>query len=628
MKLNLSIPFFGMCLLALMLASCGTETVNRYEQNTDLTIKGISNPMCMILTDNGTIYVTNVEGNTVDVFVPDGSGQYTKDSTKTLKETIVGPVGIAIYHDTIFVSNYNNNTISAFVPDGKGNYAYDSVASIPKKIIGPQGLWITPDGTLFVSGFNTNEIFIFERQSDGTYQLNKERTVTDGVMVPTNVMVAPNGTLFVCNWGGNTITQYEPKEDGKFVLMEERTLHSGMADPYGLALDENGNLYVANYTLSKITGFRKHADGHLLYDHELTITKGVNVPVFLHVSEKGTLYSLNYGGTITQYQKEEIARDSIKIVYIPDMSKVGDSLPKHNIEEFPGLAKKVPNFTYAEDLTITDQVMEPQNLKIGPDNLLYVTNFATATINVYQKEKSGKWNFLPGRTISKGLSGLCGIQFDNRGYLYANNFYTNSVTVYIKDKKGNYKYHPELTIATGLNGPFSSTMSADGKTLYSPNFNNNTITIVKQDDMGKWAVTQTITDTSYLGAPTALEIDPNDGTMYVCNLDIGIVAAFDPEEDGKYTFSQEKSFKCFMLDGRPANIGPYRLLIKDDVMYITNFNSGTVYPYVKTPDGYYVLAKDNVMHQGIIGASGIDMDEEGNLIIGSYGINKIVIYKR
>jgi len=115
--------------------------------------------------------------------------------------------------------------------------------------------------------------------------------------------------------------------------------------------------------------------------------------------------------------------------------------------------------------------------------------------------------------------------------------------------------------------------------------------------------------------PVALGID-DGGTMYVTNYGSKIITAFVKGSTGIYTFDDSQTLET-------DKVGSYAVRVKDDILYITNYNNNQVDIYSKTEEGYRVLAKS--ITQDINQPTDLAFDKLGNMYVFNYETNSIVV---
>lgn len=610
-----------MCIL--FFSQCGSVTIEKYTLDKDNTVHKVMTPQGFAVDENGNLYVTAIEHNKLDVYIKGADGKYKIDTNLTITESLSGPQSVAIYKDLMFVSNYISGTVSIFQKSQNGKFVLQKDKTI-SGLNGNQGLFVKKDGSLYISLFNINQIVVFIPNEDGTYIEDKSKTVKEGLSVPINLTFDAKDNMYVSNWGGNTIGVFDKQSDGSYKYNKEMSVSNYLESPYWVTFDKDYVMYVANYGLNMIMTMKQGESGKYVIDKKLCITDQISSPVCVQIMPDGQLCSANYSGTLTFYSKKAYPADSLKEISIKNNTDIGTDFPNYvlSAEE----ENDIPVYKMNPDRTITDQILGIQNLTISPDDEIVAANFLSNTVTFYSQDENGIYQLEAKKTISNP-NGVDALQFDIDNNLWITQFYNSTVVGYVKDKDGIYKPDPDKTIDKNINGPFSSFMSYDNSMLYSPNFNVNNITLLHKNKDGKYELQETIIDKDNIMGPTGLLVDPEDETIYLANLSFGIVSAYSKGENGKYAFNKTKSIRCNGMTDDLGNVGPYRLLMHNELLYVANYNNGSVFIYKKNKDGIFALAK-NRMITGLVGTSGLGIDKDGNLIVSSYGLDKIYVFEK
>lgn len=159
----------------------------------------------------------------------------------------------------------------------------------------------------------------------------------------------------------------------------------------------------------------------------------------------------------------------------------------------------------------------PTRMKIGPDDLIYVTQWSVGTNRILRYEQDG--TFVDEYT-NDGVPRGIGIDWDANDNLYVTSYSGNSVTQFDDTgvSQGNF-------ITTNLNGPTNILSESDGNFLV---LNWSIGTIERFDNTGNFIETFTTEVTQ----PEGIAINPINGNYLVGNGGPGRVDEFEP--DGTY----------------------------------------------------------------------------------------------
>jgi len=169
----------------------------------------------------GTLYVANPGGGTIDAITPSGS--------ISTFATNFGYIDFLARDSSgnIYASLATSNAIEKYSATGTDLGAFASGLNTP------QGLAFYSSSDLFVVNSGSNSVL--KITSGGTTS-----TFVSGLNFPVSIAVNSQGNIFVGSFSSNTITVY----DLAGTLLE--TITSGLSGPGQLAFDSAGNLYVAN----------------------------------------------------------------------------------------------------------------------------------------------------------------------------------------------------------------------------------------------------------------------------------------------------------------------------------------------------------------------------------------------
>lgn len=147
-------------------------------------LTGFSAPVGIAEADDGTLYVTNWSGNTVERIMPDGARSVFTTKVSSPAGIAVGPGG------EVFVASYSGDTVWRFDSPGEGHVLADGLAT-------PAGLFLSGDGkTLLVANRASGEVVAIDIPTGA------KRTVEDGFDLPVGVVRTPDGSLVVSQYGG------------------------------------------------------------------------------------------------------------------------------------------------------------------------------------------------------------------------------------------------------------------------------------------------------------------------------------------------------------------------------------------------------------------------------------------
>lgn len=220
----------------------------------------------------------------------------------------------------------------------------------------PAAVVIGPDGFLYVANWGSDSI---DRHDPVTGEfVNAFAFGGDGILdQPSRMAFGPNGDLYVTSMGNDRVIRYSGK-DGRF-LEAFLDATSGLNRPDGIAFGSDGFLYVANSATGEILKFNA--------------TTGVPAGVFVTFGVAGNI-DLNFGA---------------------NGSLFASSTTANVIREFDGVTGNI----VADLVTAaTGQVTTISGFTRGPDNRIYVADFAGDRVVQYESDGTYLGEYLPAST--------------------------------------------------------------------------------------------------------------------------------------------------------------------------------------------------------------------------------------
>jgi sugar lactone lactonase YvrE len=181
----------------------------------------LNNPFGLAFDSAGNLYVSSFSGTTIEKFTPAGVGSVFASG---LNE----PSGLAFDSaGNLYVASYGANSIEKFTPAGVGSVFASS------GLDGPTGLAFDSVGNLYAANYNNNTVEKFDSSGNGSV------FASSGLNDPSGVAIDGADNVYVSNFGGSTVEKFTPAGVGSVFA-------SGLSKPTGLAFDSATNLYIAN----------------------------------------------------------------------------------------------------------------------------------------------------------------------------------------------------------------------------------------------------------------------------------------------------------------------------------------------------------------------------------------------
>ncbi|MGI5286232.1 virginiamycin B lyase family protein [Nonomuraea polychroma] len=222
---------------------------------------GFSSPTGLAFGRDGTAYVSNWSGGTVERITPDGK-------RSTLAE-VPSPSGVAVDEGgNVYVASYSGDVIYRVTPAGERREFATGFQT-------PAGISFDSKGNLLVCNRASDEILRVTPAGEVS-------RVTGGLNTPVGVIEGPAGDLYVANYVGGVVSRITT--DGKVTAFSDDFDGLGV----GMALDGSGRLYATDRSGGQIK--RVERDGSTV-----PVMSGLSSPVALAMDPKGVLHAATWG---------------------------------------------------------------------------------------------------------------------------------------------------------------------------------------------------------------------------------------------------------------------------------------------------------------------------------------------
>lgn len=158
----------------------------------DAAYTGFNAPTGIAAGADGSLYVSNWGGGTVEKIAPDG--------TRTiLSDRIASPSGIAVDPaGAVYAASYSGDSVTRIDPDGKHTMVAGNLAT-------PTGISFSEDGRLLIANRASGEVLSIDLRS------GEKRTRAAGFSLPVGVVEMPDRSLVVSQYGGG-VTRVMPDD--------------------------------------------------------------------------------------------------------------------------------------------------------------------------------------------------------------------------------------------------------------------------------------------------------------------------------------------------------------------------------------------------------------------------------
>ena len=280
----------------------------------------LNGPEGITVGPDGTLYVADTLQHVVQIYTPDGAGNYPATPQVVLGEPFVQggdgghfvyPRGLAIDDEgNLLVADDYNNRIQIFHPPfTTGQFADDGIhAGANGGLSNPKDIAFS-QGSLFIADFNDSRVLRIPGPFDDPMTTYTADAVFTGVGQPVNLTVAADGTLYVTDGGSGgtpsvkayphaatsgdqTASATDYTFDG--LLTGPSPDNGAQPEPLGIAVTPAGRLVVADYA-----GYRLVIETPAAVGPSLHISPGTLHDADVQASYKATLHASGGTGTLT-----------------------------------------------------------------------------------------------------------------------------------------------------------------------------------------------------------------------------------------------------------------------------------------------------------------------------------------
>lgn len=235
-------------------------------------------PRSIDIAANGDVLIGERNNNRVSIWRPDGTGNYTPFGTFGTRgegeDQFKAPNDVDVMADgRVAVVDTEHNRLQIWQPDGSGNYVHEltfsDTSASGTALSYPQGITELSDGRLAVTDRDNDRIVLFADDGAGSYAYDSEITgvgTSGGAFRgPYRVMEQSNGNLLISDTGvfaepardcdtidsNNRLVFYTPDGSGGYSYLSEfREMDPGnpyaLCGPRGVVERADGTLLVAD----------------------------------------------------------------------------------------------------------------------------------------------------------------------------------------------------------------------------------------------------------------------------------------------------------------------------------------------------------------------------------------------
>jgi streptogramin lyase len=215
---------------------------------------GLNGPASIAIDSSGLVWVSNVLGNSLSAFRPDGSA--ISPAQGFTGNGLSGPQGIVVdKQNRVWVANWaqgSGQAISIFNPDGSaatGSPIASTQTTGVRSIYGAIDLALDPSGDVWVANYGNSTL---SKYSSGNLSLSLGPVSGGGLSFPVKISMDDAGNIWGLNASNGNISEFlsngTPVQNTAYQIQ-------GINSTYFQALTGNGNLWVSSDFDESLTQF-------------------------------------------------------------------------------------------------------------------------------------------------------------------------------------------------------------------------------------------------------------------------------------------------------------------------------------------------------------------------------------
>ncbi|XP_070543757.1 tripartite motif-containing protein 2-like [Ptychodera flava] len=218
---------------------CGLEVravvvkPDKSQENITVTDNNNVDPFSSVLSDDGSIITTDVNGR--QVIVHDESGNVSRCFGKGVIEF---PYGIAInpVNGKVYIADYSGHCIHIYSRDLEFCKKFGCHGKGEGQLHYPTDIAIDAERKVFVSDQDNHRIQVFDAEGQYLYSFGSEGSGDNQMRHPKGIALDCDDNVYVCDCGNNRVMKYE--SDGKFVCRIDSEDNKA-DDPRGICVTDD-----------------------------------------------------------------------------------------------------------------------------------------------------------------------------------------------------------------------------------------------------------------------------------------------------------------------------------------------------------------------------------------------------
>lgn len=349
-----------------------------------------SHPQFIAVSEDGTIFVTDLGNKRVQKFTSDGT--YISEWGKSGKQAgeFHYPSGIAVSDDAVYVADRDLNRIQKFSTDGEFITEWGEKGIYENQFFFPNGIAVN-NGTVYVVDTGNQRIQTFSTDGEFLSSFGSSGLGEGQFLTAIGIDIDDEGFVYVTDRGNSKIEKFAA--NGEFIQSFPFSAVGYTFSPEAIVVDPEGKMFIVNGANDKILHLSQGSDFNLsIFDQRGPYSDSFNVVTDIAIGINGELL-------IVDSAKHNIKTFETEFYVEPEISESVE-IPEEFVEEI-------------EDNT-KPEIVAPLSLEVEASDYLTSVVYGEATAT----DEGGIKDIINNApdAFTPGVSTLIWIAFDYAGY--------------------------------------------------------------------------------------------------------------------------------------------------------------------------------------------------------------------